>query len=268
MKNSDVVYSTFSSLPNWSKPALIDRARAAGKHFLITLFIGILITIPLIFWLYPFPFFEAAGGMHLLGIVLIVDVVLGPTLTFLVFDRKKKTLKNDILVIATMQLVALIYGLLVTGFSRPVFMTYVVDRFEIVSAAEFDEQEFARAPKYLFRPKWGAPQQAFAEQPIDPKERESILFSSTQGLDLKHMFRYYKPLENGKAEIIRRAKPVSELKQYNSAKAVEEALPPPQGQPLSFVPLQGKKKDLVALVNSKTGDLVKVVDLRPWLDSR
>jgi hypothetical protein len=268
MDKSILSLSNFVSIPSWSKQAVADRFWAASKHFGFTLLVAAFVTLPLIFWLYPSPFFEAAGGMHLLGLVVAVDVVLGPTLTFLIFDRKKASLKKDLVVIACLQLVALAYGLYVTALSRPLFMTYVVDRFETVSAAEFDEVEFLKASSHLKSPAWGVPQQAFAEQPADPKERELILFSSTQGIDLKQMFRYYKPLELGRPKIIERAKPITELKLYNSAALVDRTLVPFGKQSLAFVPLQGKKRDLTVLVNATTGELVQVVDLRPWADNK
>lgn len=252
----------------WTKPKLIQRARASALHFCACLLIAVCITLPLVFWLYPAPFFQASGGMNLLGIILVIDVVIGPVLTFLVFDREKKSLRKDLWVIAGLQIAALLYGLYVTAMSRPVFMTYVVDRYEMVSAADVDDLEFQRAPKSLKRPRWGHPEIAYAEQPVDQQERSTIMFSALNGVDLNRLFRFYKNASLAKPKIVERAKPIQELNSYNSAQAVKEATNSYSKIPLAFVPVQGKKRDLTALVDAKTGDLIEVVDLRPWPDSK
>ena len=250
----------------WTKTKVAARFRSAGLHLIVCLAIAAFVTIPLVFWLYPSPFFQAAGGFHLLGIILVIDVIIGPALTFLVFDRDKKSLRKDLAVIAALQLIALAYGLYVTALSRPVFMTYVVDRFEMVSAADVDSAEFLKAPSNLKLPPWGHPEQAYAEQPASQDERSSIMFSAMNGVDLNRMFRYYKPAELAKPEIIKRAKPVSDLIAINGESAVQQAIKIHRGRDLAYVPLQGKKRDLAALVDAKTGGLIEVVDLRPWPD--
>jgi hypothetical protein len=250
----------------WSKPQLVARAKAAIFHLLASLAVAVVVTIPMVFWLYPFPHFEASGGYHLLGLILIVDVVLGPLLTFLVFDRRKASLTRDLKTIVAVQLLALGYGLYATAMSRPVFMTYVVDRFETVSAAEADEVELLKAPKEIQTIRWGHPQIAYAKQPESQEERNAILFASVNaGVDLKAMFRYYQPFDLARPQIIARGKPVLELEKFNTKSQIAaelKGLDP--ALPLLYVPLQGKKRDLTVLLNSKDGSLVKVVALQPW----
>jgi hypothetical protein len=249
---------------SWGKVGLKARFSAAAIHFLVSALAALLITLPIVFWLYPSPFFEAAGGMHLLGIILGIDVILGPTLTFLIFNKAKASLKMDLKIIAGIQIAALSYGLYATAASRPVYMTYVVDRFEMVSAADVDEDELLKAPKEIQTVKWGHPQLAYAQQPASEEERSSIMFSSLNGVDLNRLFRYYKLFALAKPQIVERAQQVSELSKWNTQSTVDIAVEPYKNQPLAFVPLQGKKRDLTVLVNAKTGDLIKVVDLRPW----
>ena len=253
---------------SWTKPKLKQRARASILHFCVCLLIAGCITLPLVFWLYPAPFFQASGGMNLLGIILVIDGVIGPVLTFLVFDRKKKSLRTDLWVIAGLQIVALLYGLYTTAMSRPVFMTYVVDRYEMVSAADVDDLEFQKAPNSLKRPRWGHPEIAYAEQPVDQQERSMIMFSALNGVDLNRLFRYYKNASLAKPKIVERAKAIQELNLYNSTGAVKTAIGSHSKANLAYVPVQGKKRDLTALVDAKTGDLVEVVDLRPWADPK
>jgi hypothetical protein len=64
--------------------------------------------------------------------------------------------------------------------------------------------------------------------------------------------------------VIARAKSIDELSQYNSDKAVKDQLHGLDRQSIKYVPLAGKKKDLTVVVNGKTGEMIKVVDLLPW----
>jgi hypothetical protein len=266
LSSTNLLANADFGVSSWGKAGLKARFFAAALHFFLCAVAALLITLPIVFWLYPSPFFEAAGGMHLLGMILAIDVVLGPALTFLVFNKAKASLKMDLRIIASIQIAALCYGLYATAASRPVYMSFVVDRFEMVSAADVDADELLKAPKEIQTVKWGHPQLAYAQQPASEEERSTILLSSINGVDLNRLFRYYKPFDLAKPKIVERAKSISELSKWNAKSKVTEELEPFKNQMLSFVPLQGKKRDLTVLVNAKTGDLVKVVDLRPWAD--
>ena len=250
----------------WSDAQLRVRFKASGVHLSVSALIAICITIPTLIWLYPAPFFQAAGGMMLMGLILTIDVTVGPLLTFLVYDRRKKSLGKDLAVICALQIAALVYGLYATAMSRPVFMTYVVDRFEMVSAAEVDEEELKRAPLEFQKVGWGHPQIAYAEQPADPDERSTIMFAFiNSGIDLRDMFRYYKPFSQATPSILERATSFDELRKFNSTKDVDEVQQTyGKGRTLKYLPLQGKKRDLTVLVDAQDGSLLKVVDLRPW----
>ena len=250
----------------WTREHLRASLKAFSLHLAISALAALCLSIPIVVWLYPSPFFEAAAGLHLLALILGVDVILGPSLTFLVFDQRKASLRKDLAIIACCQVLALGYGLYSTAMSRPLYMTFVVDRFETVSAAQVDDEELVRAPPELRQYRWGHPQVAYAEMPTNREERDLILFAAVHsGIDLRHMFRYYKPLEQGKPQIAAKARPLAELDKYNDPAEVARQLAPwTQGRKLAFVPLQGKKRDLTVLVDAADGSMVKVLDLKPW----
>jgi hypothetical protein len=251
-----------------NKESINDRFRFGFLHLVISVVVALFVTIPTIVWLYPSPFFEAAGGLKLFLIILAVDICIGPLLTFLVFDRKKKSLRFDLTVICGLQIAALVYGGYVIAMSRPVFLTYVVDRFETVNFADVDVDEFKKAPGSLKLPAWGKPELAFAQMPEDPEERSNLLFASLNGVDLNRMFRYYKPAEQALPLIVKRAQAIAELSKYNDSVRIKKQLSPFAIETVSFVPVMGSKRDLTAIVDSKTGRLISVVDLKPWADSK
>ena len=63
-----------------------SRLSAAGIHFIESLvIISLLVTIVIMLW-YPQPYFSASGGWQGLRIVALVDLVLGPLITFAIFE--------------------------------------------------------------------------------------------------------------------------------------------------------------------------------------
>ena len=88
----------------------LDRLKQSGKlsAFLIHLGISAALVAALgstayLLW-YPPPYFEFDGGMNVMRLLLVVDVVLGPLLTLVVFQRGKKGLRRDLAVIGALQL--------------------------------------------------------------------------------------------------------------------------------------------------------------------
>ena len=102
--------------------ALTARLRAAVIHCaLSSLAVGALALLMLQMW-YPQPYFTADGGWRVLRIIVLVDVVLGPLLTFVVFNRAKRELLRDLAVIVVIQIAAFVYGAVTMYQYRPVFL--------------------------------------------------------------------------------------------------------------------------------------------------
>ena len=90
------------------------RSRAAGWHLLISAAVAAL-AAALVFGLwYPGAYRHLSGGRGLFILVVTVDVILGPLLTFAVFNLKKgwPHLRRDLAIIGVIQLAGLAYGLL------------------------------------------------------------------------------------------------------------------------------------------------------------
>src|SRR6185295_19523130 len=99
--------------------ARYTRWQAAPLHLLISAVIASMVLAVMMLLWYPRPFFEAAGGKMLLLLMIGVDVIVGPLLTFIVFDPRKKQLKVDLAIIAVLQVAALAYGGWVMFEARP-----------------------------------------------------------------------------------------------------------------------------------------------------
>lgn len=107
---------------------------------------------------YVHPYNEISGGRELFTLVVTVDVILGPLLTFTVYNvaKRRHALLLDIAVIAVLQVAALGYGLWTVFEARPVYLVHEVDRFRVVAAADIDQQELQKAmPELRALPMWG-----------------------------------------------------------------------------------------------------------------
>ena len=98
-----------------------SKLKATFIHFIISLFIFTMIVVWMLYSLYPSIYFNMSGGKQGLWLMFCVDLVLGPLLTFLVFNPSKKTKEiiSDFLVIGIVQMMALGYGFHTVYMQRP-----------------------------------------------------------------------------------------------------------------------------------------------------
>ncbi|MFK7964511.1 MAG: TfpX/TfpZ family type IV pilin accessory protein [Burkholderiaceae bacterium] len=245
----------------------LPKLKAAAIHFLVSaVVVGLVVAGSLYFW-YPGLQAYAAGLVTLLSILVIVDLVIGPALTLVVFKPGKKSLKFDMSVIAGVQIAALVFGISSIYQARPVYFAFVVDRFETVAAADLESSSLqAAAPEYqqLFGdgPRWIG-----VELPTDREELEEItLAEAVNGTGPALIPRYYRPLPAVLKAGLKRAKPLEELKALNPENLVEEKIAPHKAleDEMVYFPLAGRDRDLTVFVNKQSGDIIDVVDLRPW----
>lgn len=241
---------------------------ARFKAFLLHLAASALIALLallLVFKLwYPAPLHDALGVTQIFLLLLLVDVILGPLLTLLVYKTGKKTLVMDLAIIAALQLAALGYGLWTVAEGRPAWIVYNADRFDVVTVTDLDTRLLDEAqPQYRNAP-WTGPQWAGATQPDDIEQRNSILFEATLGgSDIAQRPNLYRPLAEMAAAIQQRAQPLEKLNDFNEDNVVRSAL---QNWPeaAAWAPLMARVKPMVVLLGENKSDVIAIVDLNPW----
>ncbi len=121
------------------------KLKASMIHLGISVFIffGILYLI-LVAW-YPGVFFEAEGGWSGIKLMAAVDLVLGPSLTLIIFNhvKAKKEILLDLSLIAVVQISALIWGGLQVYSERPVALVMWEGKFYTVTEDYYDKQSIA-----------------------------------------------------------------------------------------------------------------------------
>lgn len=133
-----------------------DRLYAFTIHlFLSALLIAILLAAVMFSW-FPNQLIYA-GGITGLKIIISVDLILGPLLTFLVFNKAKKSLKFDLGFIAVLQLSCMAAGVWLMHKERPLAQVVADDGIHIISQSDFDffdvtlpKHEGGIRPEFIF----------------------------------------------------------------------------------------------------------------------
>jgi hypothetical protein len=243
----------------------IHRLHAATAHLCISAAVAFVLLVLMWSVWYRTPLFMAQGGLEIFLLLLVVDVTLGPLLTLIVFQPRKKNLKFDLAVIGTLQVIALFYGIYTLLAARPVYLAALGHRFDVVTANEVDDADIKAAVQSL--PFWG-PKWVGTKQAADPKERERILFSALGGADYGHFPQHHQPLENMRDEILKNAQPISDLKKENPGE--EEAIDrwlEKRGVKADEVIYQGLKaraKDMAVIMDAKTAKVIGIAPFKPW----
>ena len=247
----------------------ISRWRAASYHLAISAVIALGVLFAILAIWYPGGLFEVAGGRKLFLLIALVDVALGPLLTLIVYRHGKKGLAADLAVIASMQVAALVGGAWVLYESRPAWIVFVVDRFELVRANDILEAELPKARAPFNEISVGGPKLAGVRMPTDPDEQLRIAMSASRGVDVHNFPQYLVPYEAVTADVVRTARPLGELAQLNSEASQEvSALPAKFGRAsapeLGWFPMNARKATFAAIVDARTGAYLGTAAFNPW----
>lgn len=116
---------------------LITKLKATGVHLSMSIIVFIYLAYQIYYNWYPQPYFSVDGGWQGIRLIGAVDLVLGPFITFLIFDLRKsrRAILFDLIVIAVIQFGALAYGINLTYNQRPVAIV-MIDDFVVGSTME------------------------------------------------------------------------------------------------------------------------------------
>lgn len=194
---------------------LKERSIAAALHLLASISVATLAAVLVFFVWYPYPYREVAGGRALFLLVVAVDLVVGPLLTFVVFNRSKprQELWRDLSIIGVLQLAALCYGLWTVFTVRPVYLVHEVDRFRVVTAADIDPAELPQAlPQFQKIPFFGISIIGLRKA-RDSDEMMHSIDSALAGKDISMMPGRWQDLDvNNKEQIRQRSQSVDFLR--------------------------------------------------------
>lgn len=134
----------------------MTKFKAAFIHILLSILVIGLFVLTIYFVWYPKPFFVISGVSEPLKLLVLIDVIIGPLLTFIVYKKNKKYLKLDLLLIAIMQIAALSYGVYTIYGGKPSMLVMHNGQFHYLSQkyAKHDELKFDELkPSFFSKPK-------------------------------------------------------------------------------------------------------------------
>jgi hypothetical protein len=200
------------------------RLKAFGLHLLASATALTLVLGSLYLDWYRWPGWYLSSVLHVVGIVVMVDLVLGPTLTLIVANpgKPRRELVRDISMIVTVQLAALVYGTVTLWGGRPLYYTFSVNSLELVQASDIDaaERALARRQNPSLAPHWySLPRWIWAPLPKDPQEALAIVQSTVLGggKDVVSMPRYFRPWDHGLPELRKQLTRVDDMTYLNRA---------------------------------------------------
>jgi len=247
----------------------MSRSRAALNHLLPSILVLAVIASLLAFAWYPYPFWNfGESGKYALLLILAAGFA-GPAMTWVVYKKGKRGLLFDLWVITIVQLVAIAWGTHSLYQSRPFWMVYTVDRFEILSMRDVD-LAWVTDPKFLDKP-FSGPLLLFANMPVDPvayqKLLQEIMFEGKPDLQFRPEF--WSLYTEGKAIALQKSLPLVNLRDArpDSREAIDKVVKNHGGDItlLNFVPALQKDGQFTAILDAQSGDVIETLMIDPWV---
>lgn len=250
----------------------MPRLQAFCVHIFASITLAGISALVVFFLWYPSVLAEASGVNTIFLLLITVDVVIGPVITFIIFNRQKKELRRDLATVGALQLAALFYGLHAVYIARPAFIVFNANRFDLVYANEISDKNLAKAKSSEFKtiPPWG-PKLVAAQLPSDTKAAKEIISSAVSGGDdVQHMPELYASYSKFIDYVKSKIRPIVELENNNPGRKAEiDKMIKKYTETkinIGFIPLKANTKDLVAILDMETCDLLELSDLRPFAE--
>lgn len=241
----------------------MSRGRAFSIHLGLSALVAAAAAAVVLFVWYPPPYFAALHAWDVARTRLLVFLAAGPLLTLILFKPGKRGLAFDVVVVAVLQVVALVHGLAVLHRDRPQFMVFAVDRFFVLTERDLPPETLAAA-----RSAHGtrsSPALVVAVMPNDERERQRLLDETLfQGLpDIERRPELWRPFADEGRQAVARQRPLAVLRAARpelalAVRATETAL--------GFLPLVIGDRHVSVIVDALTGVPVDVVEADPWID--
>lgn len=249
---------------------LKDRLRASGIHLGISAGVALLAAALVFLLWYPAPFDTIVGGRGLFVLVVTVDVILGPLITFAVFNRAKPwtELRRDLAIVGMIQCAGLAYGLWTVAQVRPVHVVFEIDRLRVVSAVDVPDELLARVPAGQARLPWTGPT-LMAARPLQPgQEHMEYTMAALQGVQIGFRPELWQPYESARTQVLAEARPVADLRRRKAAQAAKldagVAATGRSAAELVYLPLVSRQQFWTALIDARDARVLAYVDLDPY----
>ena len=244
-----------------------DRLRAGTVHLFISLLVAIFAALVVLLIWYPYPYSEISGGRELFMLMVAVDVVIGPLITLVIFNRSKPRCEFllDFTLIGLLQLVALSYGLWTVYVARPVYLVFEYHRMAVVHAADVDSKMLKQAlPNLQILPIAGPA--LLSLRPFkDSREQIESTVMALNGLPQAAQPALWQTWSAARADILKESHPIAQLNERfgTQVELINSAIAT-TGRPvelLRYLPLVGRKQGWTVLIDGESAEPVGFLPL-------
>ncbi len=247
------------------------RLKALGLHLASSATVLILILGSLYLGWYRWPGWRLADVTEVVIVLIGVDLVLGPLMTFIVANSKKsrRELTRDIGIIVAVQICALLYGSTQLWKGRPLYYAFSETVLELVQAYDIDSDEatLGRQRNPRLAPHWySLPRWIWAPLPEDPEEALKIVNGTiTGGDDVISMPIYFKPWDDGLPALRAQLKKIDDAANFSKGEKMKlREIMQTRGLALdqpNTMPLTGRGHPLLAVFDLSSLKIIAI--LRP-----
>ncbi|RYE42076.1 MAG: pilus assembly protein [Hyphomicrobiales bacterium] len=191
---------------------LLNKFRAFSVHLCLSIFVSLLAALLVFGFWYSYPYRDISGGKSLFLMLLGVDIILGPLITFCVYNPEKSKLEKliDFSFIGILQLTALVYGLWTMYQARPVHVVFEYDRFVVVHAFEVPPTDFSSLPSGIDPLPISGPT-FISLRPVREQDKLEFTMAALSGVPVAAQSDLWRPYADAKNEIRKVARPATEL---------------------------------------------------------
>jgi hypothetical protein len=209
---------------------------------------------------YRWPGWYLADATRVVLVMICVDVILGPTLTFIIANKNKsrRELSRDIGIIVVVQLCALIYGSVSLWNGRPLYYVFSEDGLSLIQAYDIDVEQakLGRQQNAELAPHW----YSLARWVFVPP---SIAAAAPKGEDVTAMPRSYRPWDDGLPLLKGQLKKMGELrfffpheKKILSQRMQAAGVPSDQSNSIAIT---GRRRPLLAVFDPVTLKITRIL---------
>ena len=246
------------------------KLKAALVHLLISISILIISACFVFFIWYPGDYAKLSGVEKVFFYLILVDCLLGPLLTLLVFNpsKVKSVWLKDLSVISLLQISALVYGMFVVFDARPILLVFEGDRFRVVSSLNVNKNipkpGFLSSNGFFSRPIIIA---AHLSKPGDEDYLESVKLSM-QGIYPSFRPERWITYRSAIDDVLNSSKKLSVLGTSNILNNFLEKNNV-EGDDYRYLPITVdnlQAENWIAIIDVKNGDLIKFLPINGWKD--
>lgn len=257
----------------------VFNSKAFLLHFIFSfLLIGGLAFFIVNLW-YPDILATVLGGYKLVAMIVVFDLCVGPLCVGFAYKphKSKKANTFDVVVITLCQLAFFSWGAWTISISRPVFIAFEADRFELIVDMDVKRETLADNPPFDAIPFFKSFQMAVVdvEQTVaDENARIEAYNDSVFGLDNSKSPKYYVPYEGGNLDkVLNMAKDYGGFAKNDEAKAaVDDFI---KKHKLSekdfkwlpiryFSPAMQQQMFMTAVISHETAEIIGYIEIDPY----